>query len=244
MAIISHSHNFIFLHCRKTAGTSIEKSLSRYLGEEDVINTSSDNEPVEHPIFRTRNKTTRFGRTESILKKTIIKLSEIGVISKPEWVLLDGSHVKAKKVKERFEEVWDDYYKFCVIRNTYDRVVSQWRWMVNNPGNKVYREDMDLGSFLEHSREMLKDGYSSWYTYTIKDKPVMDGYIRFKNLKEDLNKILRNSLGLDFDGWIPKEKSSARSDRTYEVEERHIREIESIHKKEIEHWSFVVPKEL
>jgi len=35
--IISHKHRFIFLKTKKTASTSIEISLSRYCGENDVI---------------------------------------------------------------------------------------------------------------------------------------------------------------------------------------------------------------
>ena len=35
--IISHKYKFIFLKTKKTAGTSIEISLSRYCGNNDII---------------------------------------------------------------------------------------------------------------------------------------------------------------------------------------------------------------
>ncbi len=35
--IISHKYKFIFLKTKKTAGTSIEISLSRYCGDKDII---------------------------------------------------------------------------------------------------------------------------------------------------------------------------------------------------------------
>lgn len=35
--IISHKYKFIFLKTKKTAGTSFEIALSRYLGEDDVV---------------------------------------------------------------------------------------------------------------------------------------------------------------------------------------------------------------
>ena len=35
--IISHKHKFIFIKTRKTAGTTIEYNLSKYLGSEDII---------------------------------------------------------------------------------------------------------------------------------------------------------------------------------------------------------------
>lgn len=34
--ILSHAHRFIFLHNRKTAGSSISVALARYLGPEDL----------------------------------------------------------------------------------------------------------------------------------------------------------------------------------------------------------------
>jgi len=35
--IISHKHKFIYIKCRKTAGTSIEMSLSKLCGPQDII---------------------------------------------------------------------------------------------------------------------------------------------------------------------------------------------------------------
>ena len=35
--IVSHEHRFIFIKTRKTAGTSIEISLSKYCGPNDII---------------------------------------------------------------------------------------------------------------------------------------------------------------------------------------------------------------
>ena len=35
--IISYKHKFIFIHCRRVAGTSIETLLSRFLGHNDIL---------------------------------------------------------------------------------------------------------------------------------------------------------------------------------------------------------------
>ena len=40
--IVSHKYKFIFIKTRKTAGTSIEYNLSKYLGKEDIITPSSE----------------------------------------------------------------------------------------------------------------------------------------------------------------------------------------------------------
>ncbi|WP_263834156.1 sulfotransferase family 2 domain-containing protein [Salinibacter sp.] len=242
MAIISHKHSFIFIHCRKTAGTSIEASLIRYLGNRDIIKTGLENEPVKHPIFKTRNITTKFPYIEKSIKKIIIKLSELGLVRTPEWVLLNGSHIPAKKISERFKNPWQNYLKFCVIRNTYDRVISQWRWEVNNIRNKT--NDISLDRFLDESKKDIKNGYSSWYTYTIDGEPKMDDYINFDNLNHDLKRILNKKIGINFDGWMPKKKSNTRREEEFEIKKKHLRRIESIHKNEIDHWNFDVPGHL
>ena len=36
LVIISHKHKFIFLHCRKAAGSSISVALAKYLGFRDI----------------------------------------------------------------------------------------------------------------------------------------------------------------------------------------------------------------
>ena len=38
--IISHKYKFIFIKTRKTAGTTIEYNLSKYLGHNDIITPS------------------------------------------------------------------------------------------------------------------------------------------------------------------------------------------------------------
>ena len=35
--IISHKHEFIFIHTRKTAGSAIKCSLAKYLGPDDIV---------------------------------------------------------------------------------------------------------------------------------------------------------------------------------------------------------------
>ncbi|MBM7587690.1 hypothetical protein JOC86_004264 [Bacillus pakistanensis] len=51
--IVSHRHKFIFLKAKKTAGTSIEISLSRYCGDKDIITPIS---PKDELIRKSINK--------------------------------------------------------------------------------------------------------------------------------------------------------------------------------------------
>ena len=54
--IVSHKYKFIFIKTRKTAGTSIEYNLSKYLGKEDIITpTSEANYLAQNFFFRNQN---------------------------------------------------------------------------------------------------------------------------------------------------------------------------------------------
>lgn len=37
-------------------------------------------------------------------------------------------HPTAKEIKRSFPEEWDKYYKFCAVRNPYEKVVSDYIW--------------------------------------------------------------------------------------------------------------------
>jgi len=52
--IISHKHKFIYIKCRKTAGTSIEMSLSKLCGPQDIITPLTITAMVE--LFQNRRK--------------------------------------------------------------------------------------------------------------------------------------------------------------------------------------------
>ena len=69
--IISHKYKFIFIKTRKTAGTTIEYNISKYLGKNDIIPPSnqsiylSQNYIYDTKIskFLKKVKLTKIGRT-------------------------------------------------------------------------------------------------------------------------------------------------------------------------------------
>jgi Sulfotransferase family len=118
--LISHKYKFIFIKTKKTAGTSIEISLSRYCGEEDVITKiSPQDEKVRNELaVKPQNYENKF-----------------------------FNHIGARKIIERIEPfIWDSYYKFCFDRNPWDKVISLY-YYICDPEEVSFQQFLESGKF-------------------------------------------------------------------------------------------------
>ena len=101
--IISHTHKFIFIKPLKTAGTSVEAALSQFCSNNDIVTSLND-----YWFNRDKNG---------------------------EWVhksMNEGEfhqHDDAQTIKKRIpSEIWDNYLKFSMTRNPWDRTLSYFSW--------------------------------------------------------------------------------------------------------------------
>ncbi|WP_293059378.1 sulfotransferase family 2 domain-containing protein [Okeania sp. SIO2B3] len=105
--IISHKYKFIFLKTKKTGGTSIEISLSRYCGENDIITPISiEDEAIRKLLGK---KPQNYNMIESGEEKKYY------------------NHIPAEEVKNQIgNSVWKSYYKFCFERNPFEQAISMY----------------------------------------------------------------------------------------------------------------------
>ncbi len=191
--IISHTHKYIFIKSRKTAGTSVEAALSHYCSGDDIVTPLGDYQ---------------FNRDE-----------------KNEWVHQSMNagefhqHDTALTIKNRVPaEIWNNYFKFSIARNPWERVVSSFDWHSRRNPELVPRKRLfhKLGFPFNELRETRKifsryvKGYKKTNDnfYIIDDQLCVDYTIRFENLEENLKEICR-MIGLP-EITLPRLKSGFR----------------------------------
>ena len=137
-------------------------------------------------------------------------------------------HLLASQAKKMYQEYWDDYFKFSIVRNPWDRKVS----MLKHP---FYRVRLDARKTIDVSRYKRKYGYpiileldsrsggkrrgllsdkhkaNSVYLNMLDEE--IDFVAKFENLGEDLCYV-KSQLGLAIDFNIHKERSIR--DSTYQ----------------------------
>jgi hypothetical protein len=250
--IISHKYKFVFIHCRKVAGTSIKSSLYRYLGPQDIA-VSGWADAVEWGIWP--NRRMRWwalrppGTTLALLggirgraglarganlsiKRTAALLSR--------QALDKDHHLTARVIEHAYPSEWDQYFKFCFVRNPYERVLSDYLWrtrdIVYAPTFKGYVFALESGESLNGLVPAIPD---NWRFYTIDDCVAVDYVGRYEQLGTDLQGALRR-IGLPWDGWLPRAKSAGSENAGYRkwYDEETRASVERTFQQEIERFSY------
>ena len=181
--IVSHKHRFIFIKTRKTAGTSVEISLSKICGDNDIITPISENdEKVRQQLgFRTAQN--------YLLPPSNWSLNQwMKYFRKGEKPMRYRNHLPARMVAKLVgKPIWDTYFKFTIERNPFDKVVSFYYYL---KGNKKYNNIKEF-IFDGGVRQLL-----SYDIYAIDKLPALDKIYRYENLEHfetDLTKRLNLS---------------------------------------------------
>lgn len=212
--IISHKHQFIFLKTSKTAGTSIEIALSKFCGPDDIITPiSAEDEKMRTELGyrgpQNYMSTDWGGGIQGVLGKLL----------KKEQPRKYYNHIKARKAKPLIgDQVWNDYYKFCFVRNPWDRVISQYYWRCKSEPRPSILEFLDRGGMKSLKRK-------SEGVYMINGTVVVDQICKFENIAEEMEEV-RKQLGLPESLDLPRAKSATRKDK------RNYREVLSEEEKE------------
>ncbi|WP_143529936.1 hypothetical protein [Salibaculum halophilum] len=217
--IICRSRGFIFLHNRKAAGSSISVSLARFLDSED-LQISAIPETLANGISLTtrvmreaRAQAPVFVASAQMLGGRFAGRAIARSIDHAYRPLLGRKppHAPAATVATAFPKEWSDCRKLCVVRNPWEKTVSDFFWRT-----KAIRRPPDFSNYVRAlaAGESLNgiiplEFHDNWPLYTIDGKIISDHVIRYDHLEGDLSAAL-GSLGLPWDGWLPRAKDGHR----------------------------------
>ncbi len=196
--ILSHKHRFIFIKTNKTAGTSVEIALAKHCGPDDIITPiGADDEEIKRELGYPGPQNYKGAVERGLVAGFMHRFAK----KKKERFY---NHMPASEIKERIDgDVWRDYFKFCVERNPWDRVVSLYYWRTKDKQPPPTIEEY-IASKGPYSLKRKGIGL-----YTIGGEIVVDKVCLFENLAEDLEEV-RKIVGIPEPLELPRAKSKFR----------------------------------
>lgn len=184
--ILSHSHRFIAFKTRKTAGTSFEIALSKYLSAQDVVT------PIAAADEAVRSSLGYRGPQNYQVAPAA------GMVPGARPIKLHN-HIGAAQFRRMVPPaIFDDYVKVSIVRNPFDYAVS-WYYWERTRRFPTSREDFckwlkanyDLRAELEtlylHGLRTNPGVFSSNRLIThIDGACVIDVMLRYEQLQEDV----------------------------------------------------------
>ncbi|WP_428685382.1 sulfotransferase family 2 domain-containing protein [Reyranella sp.] len=171
--ILSHDWRFIHLKTRKTAGTSVELSLSALCGPLDIIT----------PTWWEEEATLRLGRPpQNYIRGHASRLRPDG-LPEPELAKDYYNHMPAALVRKYIgRRLWRRYRKVAFVRNPWDREVSRFFWRTK--GRAEHSPD-GFRKFI--MRKQIDD---DWSIISIDGTLALDFVGRYESLEDDFAKLL------------------------------------------------------
>lgn len=173
--LVSHRLRFIYTKTAKTGGTSVESYFERYCMAEGAWTESHAREAHES-------------------SEGIIGRRGAGDGTPVRW----WNHMPAEDIRRAIgEATWNAYFKFCVIRNPFEKAVSAFYFRRKQEPTK---HDLSLAEPVQFERWLEAEGpYTDEAQYVIDGKFALDATIRHERMAEDMASICRR-IGV---AWEP-----------------------------------------
>ena len=175
--LLSHVHRFIYTKTLKTAGTSVEIYF-----EDACI-------PVGTTMIHSHHVT-----------EMVTSAGIIGYRGPDQSGRTWYNHMPATEIRTLAgHRVWNEYFKFCVVRNPFDKLVSLWWFNVNKNQENPYRDQ---------SFHKIRSDFSAWCLvhapdavdrdkYMIDGRIAVDYFIRYESLLDGIDTVCRR-IGYPF----------------------------------------------
>ena len=192
--LVSHKYRFIYTKTAKTAGTSVESFFERFCMEESEWEQSHARDEYESATG-------------------IVGLRAAEIPANTKWF----NHMPAATIRKQLgEEVWNDYFKFCVIRNPFDKCISAFEHLGRNHKIKSLslldrfrmrgwsHEQRRFYDYVKEAAPIDRDNY------VINGNFCLDDVIRYESLEDEIQRICQH-LSLPFElEYLPSYKKGYR----------------------------------
>ena len=200
--IISYSHQFIFIHIYKTAGSSIRSVLEPYMHDPERMFLNRAFRKLHLPIQVPLHKHKSFKQ-----------------------------HISARDLKKQLPaKIYDPFFKFAFVRNPWDWQVSGYHFMLEEKTHfqhELIKSMKNFDEFIEwrvfKDKHLQKD-----FITNDQGNLIVDFVGRYETLAEDFEQICRK---LHLDLRLPHRNKSAHDDyrsyynpRTVDLIREHFRE--------------------
>lgn len=184
--MISHELKFIFIHIEKTAGSSVEwllKDLSS-----DIIKFNDDQRYIKYKDIHVESP----------------ELTSKGLGAKGYPVCNNAKHLTIHELREFYgDKIVDEYFKFTIVRNPYDRALSAYFfWYV--PDKNTFDGKINIQQFIWMLQNQLRP-----QSEAVDDTVYI---VKYESLIPDLNQIsFFTEKGITFDYMPHFNKSTNKS---------------------------------
>jgi hypothetical protein len=232
--LISHDKKFVFLKTKKTAGTSVEIFFEEFCTPDSV-----DYKLGGEGRSAAKSKVGVVGARTMRAKGRFRKLF------RPRYY----NHMPATKVRKALgRKRWNAYFKFTVVRNPYDLLVSRFWWQ----SREDQRERLRAQDFEETRKEfkvwLFGQVNQNVKIYMIDGNPAVDYFIRFESLNEGVTEVAR-ILGIEksiellqnFKGNT-REKDGLFGQVSNYYDDESIEQVKKNFRWELDHFGYNLPK--
>ena len=196
--LVSHLHRFIYTKTIKTASTSTEAYFERFCmhPEEWELAEQKRKEDVENGL--------------NVGSGTAGYESDAGIVgyrggqpNGKKWF----NHMPAKRIKAQLgEEIWNSYFKFSVVRNPYDKMISSF-FYANKDQKESSNPVPDFRVWVKNRTNRHVDRNK----YLIGDEICVDFIIRYEQLQEGISHVCQE-LGVPYlEEEMPRWKAGHRN---------------------------------
>jgi hypothetical protein len=181
--LVSHRYKFIYTKTRKTAGSSVESYFEAFCMPEGEW-------------------TQRHFREEYVSDAGIIGFrGKAANAGDAYW----WNHMPAQMIRRRLgEHIWSPYFKFCVIRNPFEKAISAFYYWKRRQFRKRRRRKSQKGEWTDQDPQLFENwlergrGPMDRNLFCIKGQFALDDVIRHEILAADMQRICER-LGLPWD---------------------------------------------